>query len=141
MLNQVNDRLRYDNGLAIRSKRWLWLGFLSATAIVLTIASFGLWSVSYYRLELFAGLRADFSSNGRTVTVNGHVMGSMFCVGSLDHREQNGELNLRMRYRLICPGQRSGDFSIVIPTSGTVHEVTYGDEHAPLLKTANRDSN
>jgi hypothetical protein len=132
MLDSMNTTTRPKNDTTL-SKQKMWLSGSLATILAITVSLVGLWSVSYYPFELFAGFKAEVTAEGEAVIVTGHVMGSMFCVGQLDHREQNGELNLRMRYRLICPSQRSGSFSILIHTSEKVRRVTYGDERTPIL--------
>lgn len=110
--------------------RPLTLAIILSAALIL--AGYGWWSASYYPLDAFAGLTAGPLRGGRAVLISGHVMGSFYCVGRLDHRERQGELNIRMRYRRICPGQRSGSFSIEVPIAGKVDHVTYGDERIPL---------
>jgi hypothetical protein len=110
--------------------RPLTLAIILSAALI--FAGYGWWSASYYPFDVFAGLTASSSRGGRAIVVSGHVMGSFYCVGPLDHRERQGELNVRMRYRLMCSGQRSGSFSIEIPLAGKVDRVTYGDERIRL---------
>jgi hypothetical protein len=92
------------------------------------LAGYEWWSAEYYPVDAFAGLTAGSLRGGRAILVSGHVMGSFYCVGRLDYRERQRELNIRMRYRHICPGQRNGSFSIEVPVAGGVDHVTYGDE-------------
>lgn len=89
-------------------------------------------SSRYYPADVFADLNVQRSSGGRSVLVSGHVMGSTLCVGEIDHAERGEVLNVRMRYRLICPNQHGGDFSVEIPISGAIRRVTYGDEGTVL---------
>lgn len=112
-------------------RRWFAISLVVISA--LAFGGFILWSSSYYPLDKFAGVTAEFLPRRNTVLIRGHMMGSIFCVGKIRHREQGDELNIRMRYSVACPKQNSGDFSIEIPTSPNVRRVTYGNERSELL--------
>src|SRR4051812_45890841 len=91
------------------TRRGKWLIGLLVAAAGLALGCFTLWSVSYYPRDMFADLRAEPLRGRKTVLVKGYVVSSgFFCVGTIHHREHGEELNIRMRYRLICPNQRSG---------------------------------
>lgn len=113
---------------------------LAAIIGSLVFTGYSLWSVNYYPPNLFAGLKAKILPGGREVLVTGHVMGSMFCVGTLAHLQKGEELNVRMRYRFICPSQRSGDFAIRIKAAAPLRRVTYGNERTEILLLTNQDN-
>jgi hypothetical protein len=108
------------------------LTLAGAAAGLAALLGYMFWSVSYYPPDLFAGLKARTLPEDGAAQISVHVMGNIFCVGRLDHRQLGDELNVRMRYRLICPKQRSGDFSIRIEASGPVRRITYGEERMDI---------
>lgn len=101
--------------------------------VIVLISTFWWYNLNYYPIDRFAGLKAEHGRDGRTIRITGHVMGSVYCIGRINARLSNGELNIRMRYRLICPSQRSGSFEteILVPHS-PVRAVTYGDERSEI---------
>lgn len=118
-----------------RNKRFGYQLLAGSTVAItfLGLGCFFLWSDSYYSVDKFANFTAQSLPGRNTILVRGHLMGSGYCVGKIDYQEGGGELNLRMRYRIVCPNQRNGDFSVEIPASTTTHRVTYGKERVELL--------
>lgn len=119
---------------SLRSMRRPAMGIMAAIGLVV-IGCFFIWSNNYYSVDRFAAFTAQTIPRQNNILVRGHLMGSSFCVGKIDYQERDGEINLRMRYRIVCPNQRSGDFAVEIPASTTIRRVTYGEERSELPST------
>src|SRR4051812_10668592 len=83
-------------------RRW-WLATVLGVMLLMLLACWIAWIRTYYGVRMLAELRAEPQHAGAGVTLAGHVASPILCVGDVAHYENNGELNVRMRYRFICP--------------------------------------
>ncbi len=67
--------------------------------------------------------------------LSGHIMGTYLCGGSLKKNIINKELNIKMRYNLICNNKDNSNFSIIIEENRKFNIVTYGENRIPIKLT------
>lgn len=86
----------------------------------------------YYTYNAFNNnIDLKFLKNNKYI-LTGHIMGTYLCAGDIKKRFYNNELNISMKYNLLCFNENNSDFSIVIEESRHFENVTYGENRIPI---------